>query len=77
MKVYHPQGSNMTLMVTPGAHDKECSDWFDDKKNAKRFDIKFVNGVAEVPNNLGAFLVAHGQANKTKLVQIKNRILHG
>jgi hypothetical protein len=74
MKVYHPQGSNMTLMITPGVDDPVCSDWKDDKGNAKRFDVRFVNGVAEVPANLGAWMVAKGHANRTALVQMKNKL---
>lgn len=75
MKVYHPEGSNMTLMVTPGAFHKDVSDWKDQHGNAKRFDIQFKAGVAEVDSQLGEWLIKQGHANRTGLKRIRNQLV--
>jgi hypothetical protein len=70
MKIYHPEGSNMTVMVTPGLFHKDVSDWKDQHGNPKRFDVQFVNGVAEVDSNLGDWMIKQGQANRTGLKRV-------
>lgn len=77
MKIYHPEGSTTTLMVTPGAlvQGEVPSDWKDDRGNLIRFDVKFVRGMAEVDKQLGDLLIDRGYANRTILRQVRQRLL--
>lgn len=74
MKVYHPMGSTTLVMVTPGTFHKDVSDWKDERGNPIRFDVMFRRGVAEVPSNLGNWMIENGLACRTPLVQITNTI---
>lgn len=75
MKVYHPEGSSMMLMVTPGAGMAECpSDWLGVEGKPKRVDVQFQNGVAEVDGKLGAWLIEKGHANRTGLRRVTNTL---
>lgn len=75
MKIYHPEGSSTTLMVTPGAINPDVSDWKDERGNPIRYDIKFEHGVATVDKKLGEWVIAQGYANRTILRQVRQRIL--
>lgn len=74
MKVYLESGNSHTLMVTPGAQHSDVSDWKDEKGNAIRFDIKFVNGVASVDDKMGKYLIEMGLANRTALKRVRNTL---
>ena len=75
MKIYHPMGSNMMVMVTPGAFHPDVSDWKDELGNALRFDVKFRDGVAEVDDKLGKWMIEHGHAHRTGLRRITNKLI--
>lgn len=76
MKVYHPEGSSTTLMVTPGALVSEVpAEWKDDHGGLRRFDVVFQHGVATVDRNLGELLIEKGYANRTILRRVTNTIL--
>lgn len=75
MKVYHPMGSSMMLMVTPAKGMAEApSDWTDVEGKPKRFDVQFVAGVATVDDKLGKWLIEQGHAHKTGLRRITNTL---
>lgn len=78
MKVYHPEGSSQTLLVAPAAlmtEEARPSDWMDGGK-PKRFDLKFEEGVLEVDNKLGAWLIENGYANRTSLRRMARSLIH-
>jgi hypothetical protein len=62
MKIYLKTGANNHLMfVTPGV-DSDCSDWRNADGTNKQFTVRFKDGVADVPSNLGDYLIAKGAA---------------
>ena len=71
MKVYnHYSYGNGTVFVSPGAHHPETADWVDPKTKVPiMFTVKFKNGIAEVDDNMGRYLV------KQKLAQASPVIL--
>jgi hypothetical protein len=78
MKVYHPEGTSMTLMVAPAAlmpENERPSDWMENGK-PRRFDLKFEEGVLEVDSKLGAWLIENGHVNKTPLRRITRQLIH-
>lgn len=75
MRVYLDSRRNHTLMVTPGAQHADVSDWLDDKKQPKRFDIKFVDGMASVDDKMAKYLVELGLANRTRLVRVTRELI--
>lgn len=75
MKVYLESGNTHTLMVTPAAQHPDVSDWKDERGNPKRYDIKFVNGVASVDEKMGKYLIEMGLANRTALKRVRNSLI--
>lgn len=75
MKVFHESGGNHLVMVTPGAQNGDVSDWMDEHGTPIRFDIRFVNGVAEVGWKMGEYLIENCLANRTPLIRVRNRIV--
>lgn len=76
MKVYIPTDRNRptshTIYCTPGGDVEFCkgdvpSEWKDQEGNALSIPVTFKNGMADIPNNLGDYLIARGLARKTKL----------
>jgi hypothetical protein len=60
-----------SLLVCPGAElpGAECpADWIDADGKRKTFTVDFRFGRAEVPSNIGQYLVAKGYASKTRLI---------
>jgi hypothetical protein len=70
MKVYTParQDGIRTIAVAPAAVDPTArvAEWQDDDGKPLTISVRFVHGVAEVADNLGRFLIAHGYAKKTR-----------
>jgi hypothetical protein len=66
------------LHVTPAAdipgHDIP-GEWLDEKGNAKPIVVEFSFGAAEVPSNLGEYLVKRGYAHKSRIVEPIKRLL--
>lgn len=75
MKIYHPEGSSTTLMVTPGALHPDVSDWVGDKGNPLRFDVVFKDGIAIVDSKLGDWIIQMGYANRTGLKRVFRRLI--
>lgn len=74
MKVYyHGHGLKHRLFVQPGVDYPETSEWMeptDPKGNVKPklLEIQFENGVANVSDNLGRYLIEKGHARKSKII---------
>ena len=74
-----PPVAEHTIFVAPGAHlhgrADLPADWFDTtQKDAggeplpKTFPVKFFHGQAEVPDNIGKYMITHGLAEKSRLI---------
>ena len=80
MKVYLTGGRaavsrEHVVYVSPAGHlqsiekDSEMpSDWVSETNEPLSFPVVFRFGVAEVPSNLGQYMVKYGLASKTRLI---------
>lgn len=72
MKIYQqgPRQGVFDMMVCPGGHEPaECpSDWFREDGSPIMFNIRFENGKAEVPGNLGRYMIKHEMAFRSPLI---------
>jgi hypothetical protein len=76
MKVYYAGSNpfaNHGALVCPAADPLGikmgvCADWLDEKGEPKGLHVHFVNGVAEVPDELGKYLCATKMAKRTRLL---------
>lgn len=76
MKVYlngerAQRSSAYTVHVCPAGHlpnTEMPSDWVTEANEPKTLSVEFVYGVAEVPSNLGEYLVKYGLAQKFRLI---------
>lgn len=78
MKVYKPSKYNNTahtVFVQPGVDYPETSEWMDAENKPKLFQIFFRNGVAEVEDNLGHYLIDRQIAAPTPLINIHGTAL--
>ena len=85
MKVYnngsHGRG---TIFVAPGKDHPENSDWIKVSRNPEgrevrepvQFAVKFENGVAEVPDGLGRYLIDKKLARRSPLI-VRERLVVG
>lgn len=73
MRVYYAgERRNHQMAVTPAADPRAIcegvnADWLDGRGHPRTFQIDFVDGVAEVPDSLGRYLIATGQAKRSRL----------
>jgi hypothetical protein len=64
MRVYHPGAKGrQSIFVRPGI-EYPNSDFVDANGNAKQFQVWFVDGVAEVADNLGQYMIEHDLASR-------------
>ncbi len=56
-----------TIHIAPGAEAPEVSDFLHPDGIPKTISVVFENGRAEVPDNLGRYLIDKGYAQKTRL----------
>ena len=76
MKVYlngerASRAANYTVSVCPAGHLKDTEmphDWVTEANEPKTFPVKFVYGLAEVPSNLGQYMVKYGLAQRSRLI---------
>lgn len=68
MKVYKDVGDGHALFVQPGTEIKTVSEWLDELGNAILMRIVFNHGYAVVQDNLAAYLIDKGFANRSPLV---------
>lgn len=73
MRVYHPVSrGNPSLFIQP-ANDPRAvaagidADWLDEQGKARMIAVEFTAGCAEVPDPIGRYLLATGQAKPTRL----------
>lgn len=68
MKVYHHGGRlKHTTFAQPGG-EFPVSDFMNEDGSPKLFTIEFLGGVAEVPDNLGRYLIDKGIASASPIV---------
>ncbi len=71
MRVYYTgQRNNHQMAVAPAADPRGGaidSEWIDARGKPVTFHVNFVDGVAEVPDALGRYLVKTGMAKRTRL----------
>ncbi len=70
------------MYVAPAADKRNAptnipSDWLDDEKKPRTFPITFVHGRADVPDQLGNYLVKTGQAAASSLLRPNGRSVLG
>lgn len=69
MLVYRPHDelrARHVIFVQPGQHHA-VSEWMEDGK-PKMFTVVFHRGRAEVPSNLGEYMIEQGQAQRSPLI---------
>jgi hypothetical protein len=69
MKVYLKSGrpNDHLVFLTPGT-DSDSSDFRNPDGSLKQYTIRFEKGCAEVPSNIGHFLIAKGVARTMPIV---------
>jgi hypothetical protein len=76
MKIYlngerPSRAAHYVINVCPAGHlkDTECSsEWVTEANEPKTFPVEFVYGLAEVPPNLGQYMVKYGLAQRSRLI---------
>lgn len=56
------------MMVQPGKDHKDVSNWLDQEKKPIMFVIKFMDGKAEVDDQLGKYLIDKNYASKSPII---------
>ena len=78
MKVYVPtereRATSHAIYVTPGTDPETIkegvpSEWLDQEGKAINFRIEFKQGVANVDDKIGAYMLKRGLARKTSLIR--------
>lgn len=65
---YHGRSLNHRIFVTP-AHDyPNVNSWREEDGRGKQFEVHFKNGVADVDDNLGLYMIEKGLVSKTKII---------
>lgn len=72
MRVYSKSQPDHGLFVTPANDERGrlldgASQWKTPDGAPIQYHVRFVAGVAEVPAELGQWLIKHGYANRTRL----------
>lgn len=69
MKIYQPEArlGRRTTFVQPG-NMYPTSDFIDENGKARMFSVEFVHGVAEVPDNLGQYMLDHELASASPII---------
>ena len=69
MKVYRHEsrGKRYTLYVKPGV-THPVSDWMGDDGQPEQLAVQFIDGCADVPDNLGRYLLDHKHAVRSILI---------
>lgn len=69
MKVFQPDAPNgkRITFVQPGVK-YPVSDWMDDAGKPRMFAVEFRQGVADVSDHLGQYLIDHGLAHRSPII---------
>ena len=74
MKVYYEgRDDGHRMFVQPGTHHADVSEWMQEGKPIL-MEVKFNNGVAEVPENLGKYLIDKGLVRKSRIILPNKRL---
>ena len=79
MRVYRPQDADVPrhrLHVQPG-REFPNSDWLDAQGAPRMFTVEFRAGCAEVPDNLGQYMIDKGMAAQSPLILPPGATLRG
>jgi hypothetical protein len=79
MRVYRPQDADVPrqrLYVQPG-REFPNSDWLDAEGAPRMFTVEFSAGVAEVPDNLGQYMIDRELAQSSPLILPPGAALRG
>lgn len=76
MKIYlsgerAQQSPSHLVVICPAGHlegQEMPREWVDDHNNPVSLHVEFKFGVAEVPSNVGEYMLKYGMASKTKLI---------
>jgi hypothetical protein len=70
MKIYQPgtHGSR-TAFVQPGAKFRNV-DWLDENGHPKMFSVDFVEGVADVDDRIGQYMIDHDLAKSSPIITL-------
>jgi hypothetical protein len=68
MKVYRQEKGPFNLFVSPNNDGASNQDWMDAEGKPKLIQVSFKDGVAEVPNDLGRYMIDRKLANKTAII---------
>ncbi len=68
MRVYSRGHRNHSLFVCPAKDIDGASQWKDENGEPVTYNIRFVNGSAEVDTVLGRWLIQHSYAQRTSLI---------
>lgn len=69
-----PPVESHTLIIAPAGHlphEFESDSWWDrsgERPKPLQFEVQFIHGEAEVTDEIGRYLVATGQAMKSRLI---------
>jgi hypothetical protein len=69
MKVYRPEarGKRVSVMLAPGV-THPITDWLHSDGKPKQIEVKFVDGVADIPDNLAEYMLDHKLAARSLLI---------
>ena len=70
MKIYRPEsrGRMFTIFAQPGRDYPETSSWLENDGKPKSFEVKFVDGMAEIDKNLAQYLLDKKMAQKSPII---------
>ncbi len=72
---YRGTSSDHRLFIQPAIDFPHVNAWREPDGRPKMFDIHFVNGEADVEENIGQYLVDKGLAAKTKVIASMSEVV--
>jgi hypothetical protein len=67
MQVYNDYRGNHKVMIQPGVHDATVSEWMSSEGKPLLLEVQFINGLAEVSDPVGKYMVDKGLARATRI----------
>lgn len=68
MKVYQPGTKGKRMLFAQPGKEFRVTHFLDENRNPKMFSITFVEGVADVEDQLGNYLVHKGLATRSPII---------
>lgn len=70
MRIYQPGTRGVrTSFVSPGTHFPNV-DWLDEDKQPKMFSVTFKEGMADVDDRLGQYMIDQGLASSSPIITL-------